>query len=315
LLEFGRLYRRASSALSRARSLGLESNETEQLNLLVARAYGHVYVGGPRRVGSLLGFLLREFPRTLQTHVRFFFAALGLFLLGGLIGAALTWADPHMPDVIFGPGWTDELQTVADRYVGVKNWLPEQIRPMASSMIMTNNIKVSFFAFATGLFYGLGTIYVLIFNGLLIGTIGAVVHQQGVDVGFWAFVAPHGVIELTAIFISAAAGLMLGHALVFPGRYSRLDSLKLAAREAIKLVLGVIAMLFVAGLIEAYFSPVPEIPAMAKLQFAAVVGAAEYAYLFLCGRQAKGAAESVPADEQAHFSVRSAPLVSTPDSG
>lgn len=291
LLELGRLYRRTSSALSRARSLGLESRETEQLNRLVARAYAQVYVGEPRRPGSVMMFFLREFPRTVQSHARFFFAAIGLFLLGGVLGAGLTLADPHMPDVIFGPGWADELQTVADRYVGIKNWLPEQVRPMASTMIMTNNLKVSFLAFATGLFYGLGTMYLLVFNGVLIGATAAVVHQHGVDVGFWAFVAPHGVIELTAIFLSAAGGLILGHALVFPGKYSRMDSLKLAGREAVKLVLGVAAMLFVAGLLEAYFSPAPQIPALVKLQFAAIVGMAEYLYLFFMGRSGKPARE------------------------
>ncbi|NCO41432.1 MAG: hypothetical protein COZ06_32365 [Armatimonadetes bacterium CG_4_10_14_3_um_filter_66_18] len=292
LLELGRSYRRAGSALSRARTLGLASAETERLNRLVGRAYGQLYVGEPRPRGTVTTFFLREFPRTVQANRGFFLAALGLFLAGGLLGGALTNAEPNLPDVIFGPGAAEGLESVAERYAGVHNWLPEETRPLASSLIMTNNLRVSFLAFATGVFFGLGTLYVLLTNGLVLGAAAAVVHNRGVDANFWAFVAPHGVLELTAIFLAGAAGLRLGDALLRPGPYGRLDSLRLAGREAVKLIMGLVAMLVIAAPIEAFLSPVPELPAALKFQFAAVVGVAEYAYLFLVGRGDKAASAS-----------------------
>lgn len=284
LLEFGRLYRRASSALSRARTHGLEGPETARLNRLVGRAYAHLYVGEPRRRGSVRAFFGREFSRTFRTHLAFFLAAVGLFSLGAFVGGALTAFNPQMPDLLFGPGWADELENLASRHVGARNWFPEEVRPLMSSFIMVNNVQVAFLAFATGILFGLGTVYVLVTNGLLLGTVAVVVHRHGVAASFWGFVAPHGVIELTAIFIAGSAGLILGYALVRPGKYGRLDALKVAAREAIKLILGVVAMLIVAALIEAFVSPLPDLPAVLKLEFAATLGLAEYSYLLLTGR-------------------------------
>jgi uncharacterized membrane protein SpoIIM required for sporulation len=283
LVQFGRAYRRAASALSQARTRGLGGASTDQLNRLVARAYGQVYVTPARRRGSFRQFVLAEFPATFRRQIRFIAVAFALFASGGLLGGVLTTYNASMPDLLLGPGWADELENLADRHVGLRNWLPEETRPLASTAIMTNNIKVGFLSFAGGMFAGLLTVYVMWFNGLMIGTVAAVVHRRGVDLGFWSFVAPHGVIELTAIFIAGGAGLMLGYALINPGPYTRGTALKLAAREAIKLVMGVVLLLIPAGLIEAFLSPAVEVPAAFKLLFAAVVGTFLYAYLFLCG--------------------------------
>lgn len=287
LVQFGRAYRRAASALSQARARGLGGAATDRLNRLVARAYGQVYVTPRRRRGSFRRFVLAEFPAAFRRHLRFIVASFGLFVFGGLLGYLLTAHNPMMPDLLFSPGWADELDNLADRHTGLRNWLPEETRPLASTAIMTNNIKVSFLAFAGGMFAGLLTVYVMGFNGLLIGAVAAVVHRRGVDLGFWSFIAPHGVIELTAIFIAGGAGLMLGYALVNPGPYTRGTALKLAAREAIQLVMGAALLLIPAGLIEGFLSPAVEVPPPFKLLFATLVGLCLYAYLFL-GGQARG---------------------------
>jgi len=283
LLRFGRAYRRAAAALARARTHGLTGVEVEVLNRLVARAYGQVYSAPPRQKGSFLRFIRQEFPAAVRRHWLAITLAAGLFLLGGLFGFLLTHLNADMPDILFSPGWAEELEHLAERHAGVHNWLPEPERPLASSFIMTNNLRVAFIAFATGLAFGLGPLYLMWFNGLLIGTVAAVVHRRGVGVGFWSFVAPHGVIELTAIFIAGGAGLLLGWSLVNPGPYTRGAALKLAAREAVKLIMGVVLLLIPAGLIEAFFSPVPEVPSSFKFLFAAAVGAALYTYLLFSG--------------------------------
>jgi uncharacterized membrane protein SpoIIM required for sporulation len=129
------------------------------------------------------------------------------------------------------------------------------IKPLASSSIMTNNLSVSFTTFAAGITAGLGTIYMIVFNGLLIGVIGTACAQARMSLQLWSFVAPHGVLELPAIFIAAGAGLRLATGLLFPGVLPRMQSLAIAGREGVRLLLGAIPMLFVAGIIEAFVSP------------------------------------------------------------
>jgi hypothetical protein len=115
-----------------------------------------------------------------------------------------------------------------------------------------------------------------------------------VGVDFWAFVAPHGVIELTAVFLAGASGLMIGYALIFPGALFRREALKLAGRQAAKLLMGAALLLLPAGLTEAFFSPVPQVPHALKFAFAALAGTALYAYLLTAGRSPEDEASSPP---------------------
>ena len=152
------------------------------------------------------------------------------------------------------------------------------VQPLEASHIMTNNLSVSFTTFAGGISAGLLTIWMLAFNGLLIGVIGAACWQANMSLGLWSFVAPHGVLELPAIFIAGGAGLMLGHGLLFPGLLPRKQSLVLAGRQAVRLVLGIIPLLVVAGTIEGFFSP-SAISVTIKFTFAAFLFALLVAYL------------------------------------
>jgi len=120
---------------------------------------------------------------------------------------------------------------------------------------MTNNLSVCFIAFASGIVFGLGTLYSMFFNGLLIGVIGAACQQHGMSIDLWSFVAPHGSLELPSIILAGAAGFRLGHGVLFPGYYRRRDSVALAAAEATRIVAGIIPLLVIAGLLEGFFSP------------------------------------------------------------
>jgi uncharacterized membrane protein SpoIIM required for sporulation len=125
---------------------------------------------------------------------------------------------------------------------------------------MVNNIKVSFSAIAGGMTAGLVTTYIMLFNGLLIGTIATLVSQNNLAIPFWAFVFPHGALELPAIFLAGGAGFLLARALLFPGPHRRQDAFKLYGMQAAQLVFGIVPMLVIAGLIEGFFSPHPSIP-------------------------------------------------------
>jgi uncharacterized membrane protein SpoIIM required for sporulation len=164
------------------------------------------------------------------------------------------------------------------------------IKPQASSSIMTNNLSVAFITFALGISAGIGTLYMLFFNGLMLGVIGAACWFSDMSIPLWSFVAPHGVLELPAIFIAGGAGLRLAQALLFPGVRSRRDALALGGSEAVKLLLGVIPMLIVAGLLEAFFSP-STAPVFLKFTAAAVLFALFAAYAFFAAPATPG---SVP---------------------
>jgi uncharacterized membrane protein SpoIIM required for sporulation len=130
------------------------------------------------------------------------------------------------------------------------------IKPMAATGIMTNNITVGFAMFAAGITAGLGTLWMLITNGLLMGVLAVATARAGMALQLWDFVAAHGALELPAIFIAAGAGLEIARGLLFPGIMPRKESLRQAGNQAAKLLLGTIPLLVVAGVIEAFISPV-----------------------------------------------------------
>src|SRR5207249_10970332 len=129
------------------------------------------------------------------------------------------------------------------------------IKPLASSAIMTNNLSVSFMAFAAGLTAGLGTMYMMFFNGLLLGVVGTACAAAGMSIPLWSFVAPHGSLELPAIVIAGGAGLRLAQGVLFAGLLPRRQSVANSGALAVRLVLGCIPMLVVAGIVEAFVSP------------------------------------------------------------
>jgi uncharacterized membrane protein SpoIIM required for sporulation len=138
------------------------------------------------------------------------------------------------------------------------------VEPLASSGITINNLLVCFRAIAGGITAGAFTVFMLAYNGLLIGAIATLVGQNNLAYPFWAFVFPHGSLELPAIFLSGGAGLLIAKALLFPGKYRRVDALKFYGSQAAQLVFGIVPMLIIAGTIEGFFSPSPAVPASLK---------------------------------------------------
>jgi len=153
------------------------------------------------------------------------------------------------------------------------------IKPLATSAIMTNNISVGFTTFALGITAGLGTIYMMAFNGLLIGVVGMACRLSGMSLQLWSFVAPHGVLELPAIFIAGASGFRVAQGLLFPGFLPRSASLAQAGSEAVQLLLGTLPMLVVAGVLEGFVSPTG-VPVAWKFTIAASLFVLLVCYLF-----------------------------------
>src|SRR3989442_14712068 len=135
---------------------------------------------------------------------------------------------------------------------------------------MTNNLSVSFATFAMGITAGIGTIWMMIINGMLIGVIGAATWQAGMALQLWSFVAPHSVLELPAIFIAGGAGLEIARVMLFPGLLPRRESLARAGGRGARLFLGTIPLLVMAGFFLGFFFP-SKAPVGMKFAFGAVL--------------------------------------------
>lgn len=282
LWELGRLYTGAISDLSVLKSSSIASDPANDivkyLNGLVVRVHGSIYRKPPFRWGGVLGFLKAGFPRTIRRTALYVFVSATLFLFFGLVGFVLAAGEPGfvelvVPDTIIetvekGDVWFNDLHTIA---------------PQASSALMTNNISVSFLAVAAGITFGVGTCYILALNGLLLGTVAALCYSHGLSLEFWSFVLPHGSLELTAIVIAGAAGLVLGHALVDPGPFKRAEFLSVRGKEVGQLALGCVPLLVCAGFIEAFLSPSP-LPAWSKFLFAGLAFSTLMTYFLVAGR-------------------------------
>ena len=255
LIGLTRLYREATADLARLQTFqnqeGLEDELETYLNHLVARAYSQIYRSSPPKMASLWRYLRSGFPATFRETLPWTLLALSVFVLGLAYGFVTAISDSSFVALIVPP---QLIQEVEEGTVWFDSILA--VKPLASSRIMTNNISVSFLAFALGMTFGLGTLYLMVFNGLMVGTLAGLCYTHGLGVPFWSFVLPHGVIELTAIFIAGGAGFLLGGALLFPGDLPRKDALLNRARQAGRLIMGCVPLLVIAAIVEAFFSPI-----------------------------------------------------------
>jgi len=278
LRELGLLYRQTATDLSALREDPGSQHYARYLNQLLGRAHNIIYTGKKSTPLSVVHFFRYEYPAIFRRYFRYTALAFILFTIGGIIGAILTVTNPAFMRAFLGP---EMVSTIERREMWTHSVVA--IKPLASSAIMTNNMSVSFMSFASGIIFGLGTLYMATFNGLLMGVIGAACWMSGMSIKLWSFVTPHGVIELPAIFIACGAGFRLAEGLLFPGVLPRRDSLAQAGGEAVRLLVGVIPMLLVAGTIEGFFSPT-DAPIWSKF----AVGAAMFTMLVAYLNSAKG---------------------------
>jgi uncharacterized membrane protein SpoIIM required for sporulation len=250
LRETALLYRQVASDLSTLRQDSTARVYAEHLNQLLARAHHIIYSSRRKGFLKVLLFLRDEYPVVVQHQIHYVLLSLILLLGGASLGSVLTLARPQFMRHLLGPAM---VQTIERHEMWTHSIVG--IEPVASSMIMTNNLSVCFIAFAGGIVFGLGPLYSMIFNGLLLGVIGVACQQHGMGLDLWSFVAPHGSLELPSIILAGAAGLRLAHGLLFPGVYSRRESVALAGVEATRLVAGIIPLLVIAGTLEGFFSP------------------------------------------------------------
>jgi uncharacterized membrane protein SpoIIM required for sporulation len=263
LQELALLYRQAASDLATIREDPSSTRLTHYLNQLLGRAHNLIYMGRRSTPGGILRFYRETFPQTFHETFAYTLVAAAIFFAMAFVGAMWATVNPAFPTYLLGPHM---METIEKRQMWTHSIV--SVKPLASSAIMTNNLSVSFSTFALGITGGIGTVWMLMFNGLLLGVVGAACWQSGMSQQLWSFIAPHGVIELPAIFIAGGGGLLIAKGLLFPGTLRRSASLAGEAARAVRLVLGIIPMLIVAGTIEGFLSP-SDLPAGLKFGVAA----------------------------------------------
>jgi uncharacterized membrane protein SpoIIM required for sporulation len=278
LVEFGRLYRAATSDLAIAQRDFPQHNLAVYLNQMVGRAHPYIYRGEPIVWRRLRSFYARGFPALYREVSPFIGMAALMFFGTAILFYFVTLANPDATGYVLSP-----------RLIGyIKSghlWFKEQDAggETLAALIMTNNIQVAFLAFAGGMTLALMTIYVLIFNGLILGGVLALMQVYGHAAPLWEFVIGHGVLELSELTMAGGSGLMLGYAVVQPGLLSRRNALAEAARKSVKLLLGSVPLLIIAGTIEGLISP-SDAPIWLKFGIGITSGILLYGYLFLAGR-------------------------------
>jgi uncharacterized membrane protein SpoIIM required for sporulation len=277
--ELGRIYRRTASDLAIARAESRDPRLVNYLNSLVIRAHGRIYRADAQGGSRLRRFFAQDFPRTFRRTWKYTAVSFGVFMLFSLIGFFGSRYDPEFSEILGVPPAFREL------YIETKtHWWEDlnEANQVGASSIFTHNIQVTIYTFALGAMFGVGTLFYLAYNGANIASVLGLTFRAGFGRDLVTFMAAHGVIELSCIFIAGGAGLLIGSALLMPGDLSRADALKSRGKEAIVLMMGIAPLLVLAGIIEGFISPAPINPAI-KFSIAAVTGVALYSYLLLAG--------------------------------
>jgi len=281
------LYRRACEHLALARARFYPAYLVDRLERITADAHQLIYQRreiGLARLRELVGV---EFPSAVRKQRSYVAVAAATFLLPTLVIALVVYWRPELILSVVSPETAASFEEMYSPAAGVIG----RTRTATTDWMMfgyyiRNNVGVAFQCFAGGLFAGVGTLFFLSYNGAFAGALAGYLTERGLSSTFYSFVATHSAFELTAIVLSGAAGLRMGHALIAPGRVTRLQSLVQATQESAVLLYGVTAMLLVAAAVEAFWSSATWLPPAAKYGVAAVCWTAVLAYFAFQGRHA-----------------------------
>jgi uncharacterized membrane protein SpoIIM required for sporulation len=277
-------YRRLCQSLALAADRQYSPALVDRLNRLALRGHHALYENRRRQTQRVVEFMLAGFPALLRQEWRLVLAAALLFF-GPLIALiVLLQIFPGFVHYLLAP---EQIASFHEMYDPAARRLG--MREADTSLLMFgfyiwNNVRIGFQTFAGGLFFGVGSIWFLASNGVVIGAVAGYLTQAGYSETFWSFVAGHSSFELLAIVFSGAAGLRLGLALIAPGNLSRKAALVAAAKPAVRMMYGAALMFFIAAFVEAFWSPLTEFPFGVKITVGIAAWGVLLAYVAFAGR-------------------------------
>lgn len=256
MLALPRLYRQAVSSLSVARSISLDQNVIAYLESLCTRAYFFVY-GARTTIGErMMTFLRKDWPAAVRGAVwptllsaLFFFGGWGLAFFLCLQDMDWYWTF-HGQSFMEGRN-PDATVEYLRSTIYTDDHGDGQLTAF-SSFLFNNNAQIALFAFALGFAFGIPTAWLLVYNGVMIGSMYAVFWDKGLGYEFTGWLMIHGVTEIFAIVLAGAAGFIIGGAVAFPGAQTRLASARAAGQKAATIAMGCVVMLIIAALLEGF---------------------------------------------------------------
>ena len=272
LERFHYLYQRASADLAKIKTFSAEPNTRTYLESMVARAFGEIHETRqkPHRLAPLHWFFT-TFPQTFRRHIKAFWICVAAMLVGSLFGGFVLVADPDAKSILlpFSHLQGNPSDRVAEEETAKEDRM-EGGKSSFSSYLMTHNTKVSIFTMALGMTWGIGTLIMLFYNGVILGAVALDYVLAGETTFLLGWLLPHGAIEIPAIILAGQAGLVLAGALIGWGKPISLKMrLRKISGDLVTLIFGIAIMLTWAGIIEAFFSQYhePVIPYAVKIGF------------------------------------------------
>jgi uncharacterized membrane protein SpoIIM required for sporulation/uncharacterized RDD family membrane protein YckC len=281
--DFVSEYRALSNDLARLRTAArdTEASELFYLSRLVGAAHNLLYRDRGTTMREAGRFVFRDVPTEIRRSSGPILLAATLLFLPAIVAGIAVVKRPEVASVFIPAGMLDRAEAGVKRAADGTGYIqdPQVFRPLMASGIIRNNIQVTFVAFSAGITAGIGTALALVLNGVSFGGIIGLYQSKGILSLLVAFVAPHGVLELTAICIAGGGGFLIAAAILIPGRRTRRRALAENGKRAIMLIAGSTLLLLVAGTLEGLVSPIPYWPLEWKLSVSAVTALVLYLYL------------------------------------
>ncbi len=230
-----------------------KSRTTLYLNDLAVKAYHSIYKNKQERGSRVLNFWKKELPLILYSARKYMYYSAAIFIVAVLIGIFSAASDENFVRTILGDDYVNTTikNIETGNPMGIYNSSDE------FTMFVTiafNNIRVSFLAFLLGIFFSVGTVYLLISNGIMLGSFQYFFFKYNLLYDSMITIWIHGVLEIFVIIVSGAAGLMLGGSIMFPETYSRIDSLRKKGKDGVKIIVGLVPVFIIAAFFEGYFT-------------------------------------------------------------
>lgn len=283
--EFPELYRKLCRDLAVARARHYSATLINKLEDLVQRGHEHLYGRKGRQRFRIINYFAREFPALIRKEWKLVMLS-HLFFYGPLLLLlVLIQFYPHITYMILPERTISQMEMMYDPASGHF----EEQRDASQDIMMLghyirNNVGIDFQCFAGGILAGVGSIFFMVFNGIMIGSVAGHLTQVGYSETFWSFVCGHSALELTAAVFAGACGMKMGFALINPGQYTRFESLKRASAVGMKILYGTAFMTFCAAFVEAFWSSSATIPNSTKYIFGISFWVVLLAYFLFAGR-------------------------------
>lgn len=253
--EFPRLYRLVCGHLATAKTLKLSLDVVDFLNNLVAESHQHIYDLPAVEKNQIRRYFQHTLPFTLKDNLPFMILSALLFLVPLLATGIVCFLDPGVSASLLPQSFMEQMaSSYKEAQAGGRDILTSTA---ALTFYMQHNITIAFFSFAAGVLVGLGTIYFLVYNGIILGAVAGYIISLGYGGNFFNFVTAHSVMELTGLIIAGAAGLRIGYTILKAGRYTLKDRLAMARNNLFNMVAVAALMLLTAAAIEGGVSPQP----------------------------------------------------------